>query len=221
MATSVLLGALVVFSAMAPRTAAVDAPSKIVSPAITLTIAMTSDCATGDPAFEMARTEASRVWSSAGVLLKWVAPADLPYTSPLSDWLVARCTGGQAARAGARAPYVLPIAAIRFVGAQPTNTIVISPSSANALLDRERLEERDVAQRFKVMRDIRLGRMLGRAIAHEIGHFLTQSGTHTPSGLMRATHSVTTLTGESLRPFKVDPPGAAQYARIGAPVAVP
>src|SRR5688572_17710521 len=36
------------------------------------------------------------------------------------------------------------------------------------------------------MRQYRLGVVLGRAVAHEIGHYLLQTNTHSPYGLMRA-----------------------------------
>jgi hypothetical protein len=36
------------------------------------------------------------------------------------------------------------------------------------------------------MRQYKLGVVLGRAVAHEIGHYLLQSNTHSPYGLMRA-----------------------------------
>jgi hypothetical protein len=36
------------------------------------------------------------------------------------------------------------------------------------------------------MRQYKLGVVLGRAVAHEIGHYLLQSNSHSPYGLMRA-----------------------------------
>jgi hypothetical protein len=36
------------------------------------------------------------------------------------------------------------------------------------------------------MRDMRLGVVLGRAVSHEIGHYLLQTDTHATRGLMRA-----------------------------------
>jgi hypothetical protein len=201
--TGVLLGALGLFSS-GHGTPATNPSSNIGLPSIVLTMSMSSDCTSGDEALEIARAEATRVWSIAGVHVRWVAPEHLPYTSPRSDWLVARCVDGEPARATKRAPYVLPVAAIRFVGALPTNTIVVSIGAANALLNREIMQARDMADRFRSLRHLRLGRMLGRAIAHEIGHFLSQSGAHTRTGLMRASHTVTAFTSDSLAPFKVD-----------------
>ena len=201
---TVLLGALGVLSSAALATAATTPSSNLRATSIALSIAMTGECTAADEPLEIAKAEAARVWSGAGVEVRWVSPGDLPYTSPRSDWLVAQCIDAPPPRTKSRVPYILPVAAIRFVGALPTNTIVLSVGSANALLDREIGESRDMADRFRALRYLRLGRMLGRAIAHEIGHFLSQSGTHTRSGLMRATHTVTAFTGESLHPFRVD-----------------
>src|SRR5687767_12793266 len=39
---------------------------------------------------------------------------------------------------------------------------------------------------LSAMRQYKLGVVLGRAVAHEIGHYLLQSNTHSPYGLMRA-----------------------------------
>jgi hypothetical protein len=169
-----------------------------------LTVAFTNACAANESVVATARRESASLWSDAGVTLRWVAASELPYRSRASDWIVVRCISGDAAAPRPRTPHVLPIAAIRFIGAQPTNTIVASLRSANLLLDRDAGESRALGERFQALRQLRLGRMLGRAIAHEIGHFLSKSSAHSETGLMRATHSVTALIGQSLSPFRIE-----------------
>jgi hypothetical protein len=44
---------------------------------------------------------------------------------------------------------------------------------------------------------------IGRVVAHELGHFLLQSASHTSTGLMRADYSPRDLLGASLEPFRV------------------
>jgi hypothetical protein len=83
------------------------------------------------------------------------------------------------------------------------NVITLSPQNANVLLDQDGREARLQNHQFPAMRGLRLGRMLGRALAHEIGHFLSESGAHTEYGLMRPTHSVAAFTGVSLDPFSI------------------
>jgi hypothetical protein len=164
-------------------------------------LAIAMDCSADSGAVKIARKEAARVWAGAGVGLQWVTASDLPLRSSRTHWLVVRCVSG--ASTTARAAGALPIAAIRFVDSQPMNTIVVHLGNADALLKDDRPESRDLDRRFGALKNRRLGLMLGRAIAHEIGHFLSQSGAHAESGLMRASHSVTALTGESDHPFKV------------------
>jgi hypothetical protein len=52
----------------------------------------------------------------------------------------------------------------------------------------------------------RLARALGRAIAHEVGHYLTNSPAHTPRGLMRPSHRSSDLLAHDLRAFRVEIP---------------
>ena len=51
------------------------------------------------------------------------------------------------------------------------------------------------------LREQVVGRALGRALAHEIGHFLMRSPHHADSGLMRAFQRGSTLAAPSPRPF--------------------
>jgi hypothetical protein len=46
-----------------------------------------------------------------------------------------------------------------------------------------------------------MGRVLGRALAHEIGHFLLRSRNHSKVGLMRANPSVPDLIGRDRQTF--------------------
>jgi hypothetical protein len=47
----------------------------------------------------------------------------------------------------------------------------------------------------KALYDLVTGRVLGRALAHEIGHFLLRSREHSRKGLMRPRHQVPDLVG--------------------------
>jgi hypothetical protein len=165
-----------------------------------LAITMSDGCAARDHILQTARSESVRIWASARVNVRWMAASELRDSAP-SNWVVVQCVANHDRLVpGAR---VVPIAAIRFVDFRPMNTIIVSIANAEWLLDRDALESRILGERFRTLRDRRLGRMLGRAIAHEIGHFLSASGAHTPTGLMRATHPVRDLIGESLRPFAI------------------
>jgi hypothetical protein len=203
MARHLLGAAVAVLSCVAPGFASVHRTEMVVA------MAMTADCAQNDKALAIARAEASRVWSGTGVRLQWVPMSDLPHRSPLSEWLVVQCLAGAPREESSPVERIMPIASIRFINSQPMNTVTLSLRNANALLDDDDREDRMLNERFPLLRKARLGRMIGRAIAHEVGHFLSQSQAHTPSGLMRATHTVAALTGLGLGPFSVD----GSYAR--------
>jgi hypothetical protein len=186
-----------------------------------LSIGMASDCSFNDTIVETVQQEATAVWSTADVQVQWVALDDLPFSSPRGEWLVVRCAPSEMTRPRSADSKVVPIAAIRFVGAQPTNTVVVSLDNAKTLLARDATESRGLSDRFAVLRDLRLGRMIGRAIAHEIGHFLNQSGAHTPTGLMKANHTLVDLIGKSLYPFRTDKPNGSGQQASAAPAALP
>jgi hypothetical protein len=61
-------------------------------------------------------------------------------------------------------------------------------------------------------RDYRLGLVLGRAVAHEIGHFLLATETHATSGLMRATVDAREFAAVGGGNFSLDP-DASQWLR--------
>jgi hypothetical protein len=53
-------------------------------------------------------------------------------------------------------------------------------------------------------RDYRLGLVLGRAVAHEIGHYLLGTGTHAERGLMRASIDAPEFAGAGGETFRLD-----------------
>jgi hypothetical protein len=53
------------------------------------------------------------------------------------------------------------------------------------------------------MRDELIARAIGRAAAHELGHYLLQRAGHQTEGLMRPTYALRDLVGDWLQPFKV------------------
>jgi hypothetical protein len=63
------------------------------------------------------------------------------------------------------------------------------------------------------VRDRVLGRMIGRVVAHEIGHYLLRTRDHSPSGLMRA-HQTTDELADPGREGLMLPP--SDFARLRA-----
>jgi hypothetical protein len=156
--------------------------------------------------------ESARIWQASGVTVRWsidtttpatpdaavpeievVATRDLPMTSPISQRR--------------------PLAAILFVDGAPATRITAYPREAERLFNYLRSDDRPIAQRPSLVRHQLLGRMLGRAIAHELGHFLFRTADHETVGLMRAVHSADDLIAPFDWSFRVVAPGASTWLR--------
>src|SRR5262249_33280866 len=61
--------------------------------------------------------------------------------------------------------------------------------------------------------EILIGRALGRALAHELGHYLLRSKAHTPRGLMRARWPVGELLSADRRGFRLTAEECAAASR--------
>jgi len=77
------------------------------------------------------------------------------------------------------------------------------------------------AQRFQLLQrphdfDRRLGLVLGRAVAHEIGHYLLRTKTHAPRGLMRAAINAQEFADPQSRSFRLDDAARAHLASLAA-----
>jgi hypothetical protein len=203
MARHLLCGAVLVLLCPASGIAAEHSPSGMDVELTLLTIAMADDCPTSAAVIGTARAEATRIWSRSDVRLRWVAASELPFASPKSGWLLVQCSTGPLGSVSSNKSHLKAVATIRFVGAQPLNVITLSPQNAIALLDQDARRDWLLNLELPAVRHLRLGRMLGRALAHEIGHFLSQSEAHTERGLMKRTHSVAAFTGTSLHPFNI------------------
>src|SRR5262252_2269834 len=84
----------------------------------------------------------------------------------------------------------LPLAtlgAIRFREGVPEPTILMYANTIDALVAQVPML-RFERESLPVVRDTMVGRAFGRALAHEIGHYLLRSRQHASGGLMRASH---------------------------------
>jgi len=152
-------------------------------------------------ALKSLETEAAHIWRSNGVALHWSngLATGLPGESPIQmsgdkpvvsflDVTFSPELPGQLPSAKRR-----PLAAIVFVNGAPTSNVMVFPEEADRLLAEVRSDDRLLAQRPVAVHSDLLGRMLGRALAHEIGHYVLQSRGHAKTGLMTA----------SFRPYEV------------------
>jgi hypothetical protein len=154
--------------------------------------------------------EATSIWKASGVTVRWtldvnpLVPGDVPSDVQVIVTLAAATPDAISFRR--------PLAAIQFVNGAPTTRITAFPAEAERILAGIYLDDRLLASRPAALRERMLGRVLGRAVAHEVGHFLFRTAHHTEHGLMRAHHRTDDLIGPSRGPFQVIVPQLATCA---------
>jgi hypothetical protein len=152
--------------------------------------------------------EASMIWAHYGVDLRTV-DADCPGRDGAIAIQVVLAD---------RPEVPLPdnaLGSIVFEKDVPGSVILMYPDAIAALVSNATVMERSEPEWPTILRHIVLGRALGRALAHEIGHFLLRSRDHTPVGLMRARQSVADLIAPERSRFTLSPP---EFARLVAAV---
>ena len=87
---------------------------------------------------------------------------------------------------------------------EPQREIYLSHANAQALLEAARpvvgvLDQMPIAQR-----EMLLARAMGRALAHELGHYLLASKIHTPRGLLQASRTAAELFAPGRAGFHLD-----------------
>jgi hypothetical protein len=87
---------------------------------------------------------------------------------------------------------------------QPEQEIYVSHANALALMEAARPVVGIVQQMPVAQREILLARAMGRALAHELGHYLLASKVHTPRGLLRASRTASELFSYDRRGFIID-----------------
>jgi len=104
---------------------------------------------------------------------------------------------------------------ILFTSDGPAPSIRLSRANAEALIRRTP----GVTVATIVDHEILIGRALGRALSHEIGHYLLKSKVHTPHGLMRAIWPSDELFSHDRRGFELtaEQRAAAEHLPINAP----
>lgn len=143
-------------------------------------------------------SQAEQIWRREGVALRWlVARGDQASTAPLRILVIARreavpaddpaewTVGELVPHGGQRALAIASIAGAERV-------LVRASGRQLALLDAPELTH------------YRLGVVLGRAVAHEIGHYLLATATHADRGLMRAAIDAREFADPGARTFTLD-----------------
>jgi hypothetical protein len=92
------------------------------------------------------------------------------------------------------------LGSIRFVDDVPEPAIVMYPDVIASLVSTTRFGSLDLISPG-AFHDLLAGRVMGRALAHEIGHFLLRSRQHSAAGLMRALQPAPDLVDPSRHLF--------------------
>ena len=126
-----------------------------------------------------AMEEATWIWAAYGVDVRAAHPGEPGRDGAvrLAVVLADRPVGSTVAET---------LGSIRFVDDEPEPRIAIYPHAIGSLVSTVSLAGVDWGHWPTALRDAILGRVMGRALAHEIGHFLLRSRHHSPKGLMRA-----------------------------------
>lgn len=95
------------------------------------------------------------------------------------------------------------LGSIRFVDDAPQTQITLYPREVDTLLSSASFFRSFDLTLLNVQHDTIVGRVLGRALAHEIGHFLLRSRDHSSFGLMRAHQSIYDLVGQGRERFSL------------------
>jgi hypothetical protein len=156
--------------------------------------------------------EAERIWGREQVNLAWPAATggvDRP-SAPLRVLVIARPQAASVDDGRWPVAELVPhaedraLAIASIAGAQR----VVNEAARYAVLD------------FPGMEDYRVGLVLGRAVAHEIGHFLLATGTHAEQGLMRASVGAVEFASMGFDTFRLDE-DASRWIRQRLAVAGP
>jgi hypothetical protein len=139
--------------------------------------------------------ETDTIWRGSGFTFAWLRETGLPTTL--------RLTIDNAA--GMRVDGATTLGWIRFDEHNvPDPEIHLSYSNAIDLLRLSIGVVGDTEHMPRAERELLLGRAMGRALAHEMGHYLLASKAHTEKGLMATKRSAVDLFSAQREHFRID-----------------
>jgi hypothetical protein len=152
-------------------------------------------------------TEAQTVWQPHGVAIR-------PGDADSCDRLIAVRSDAEA-----RPEDTAPDAAlgwVPFVAGRARRLVFLRVTRAESLVG-----ALSPGTRPEALTQLLVARLLGRILAHEIGHVLLNSTTHQPKGLMRAHYRARDVLSAPIATYTLDPTERAQFfAETGKEVRV-
>jgi len=162
--------------------------------ALTINVAAASDISPTVVTRALAETDS--IWRAAGVEFIWKRGPE-PYTPGALTVVIGH--EQRPVREGA-----LALGWIYFDESTPGQRLYISYANVLQLM-RESTGVTGPQDRMPIFeRGVIMARAIGRALAHELGHYFLASKQHTKSGLMKAHRTAVEFFGPDQRPFKLD-----------------
>jgi len=163
--------------------------------------------------------ETSAIWRASGVEFVWLRAAQdvVSYTRLTETALyypAALRVVIDSYRGLLRDDNKTPLGWIGFDGDhEPQREIYLSYGNAKVLMESARPVVGVIAQMPSSQFELLLARAMGRALAHELGHYLLASKVHTKRGLLKANRTASELFSSARAGFGID---AAQRQQIAA-----
>ena len=180
--------------------AASDAIIPETTPVLNLRLAISNELP--DVSRKALINEAESIWRNAHVQLRWFVGDTGPESGPVLKILVTHravvTPDGHRWAVGEL---------LRF---EDSSAIAMASISAALRIVEENQELRLVD--LPAMRQYKLGVVLGRAVAHEIGHYVLATNTHAPYGLMRASIDAREFADLRTGAFRLDREAVAHLA---------
>ncbi len=168
----------------------------------TVTIAVHSAPSISPVIIDRTLEEASAVWRPTGVTFKWqkvdARRADSTPPEPTRPRVMIDDRRGTPRGAAS------PIGWVNFVDDEPDGDIHVSHANAERFILTVGGIDGGTRRMTPAERFLHLGRTLGRALAHEIGHYLLKSKEHTTNGLMKGRRTVKEFIDSDRRGFEID-----------------
>jgi hypothetical protein len=189
-------------------TAVTESPKTFSLPPMIVNVATVADV----PASLVARMleETDAIWRGSGFTFVWrhAAREVVPYarTSEAGPYVPTTLRVVVGNDPGASSDGKLPLGWIRFDDEQtPEQEIYVSHGNAQQFIAGARGIVGILAEMPSAQREMLLGRAMGRALAHELGHYLLASKAHTKKGLMRASRTASEFFSMERWAFAIDP----------------
>ena len=200
-------------AAVLPWTGPVESPLLPLTPdapcAIAIEVRLEAPLQWGALEWRLFTREVEQVWTPYGLTICW-ASAERGCEG-FRIRLRVRIT--RAVSSAGRPPVAPVVGRIGFYADRPGTEIALSLEGGRFLVTHARLGGRRLSDWPTGIAERLLPVVMGRALAHEIGHFLLASKAHSPSGLMTARFLPDAVTFGGASHFRL-PPEAASRLRL-------